>query len=239
MTSDVCRELGRRARPFRPEFFREAQARFEEVGGDDLRAGELEQAGEHEADRPLPGHEHNVAAQQGQAADGLEHRVNRFQHGTFREGIFGGNPDDTGQDEGHDADVFGVAAAGRLESGGDAGAFVGLALGEGVMPAKMAVQARHVMVQGDAVADFPPQIRDPRPQLRNHAGGFVSEDARGRDGAELDFLDVGGADAAGGDADEEFAGADARDGNGFDAQVVDAAIDDGAHGFGDVRHGAI
>jgi hypothetical protein len=34
-------------------------------------------------------------------------------------------------------------------------------------------------------------------------------------------------------------GADARDRDGFEAQVIDAAIDDGAHGFGDVRHGGI
>jgi hypothetical protein len=60
---------------------------------------------------------------------------------------------DAGQDEGHHADVFGVAAARRLESGGDAGALVGGALGKGAVPAEMAVEARHVMVQGDAVAD--------------------------------------------------------------------------------------
>ena len=32
-------------------------------------------------------------------------------------------------------------------------------------------------------------------------------------------------------------GADARDGDGFEAQVVDAAINDGAHGFGNDEHG--
>jgi hypothetical protein len=53
------------------------------------------------------------------------------------------------------------------------------------------------------------------------AGGFVAEDARGRDGAVLDFFDVGGADAADGDFDEQFVRADARDGDGFDAEVVD------------------
>ena len=37
----------------------------------------------------------------------------------------------------------------------------------------------------------------------------------------------------------EKVGADAGDGDGFEAEVVDAAIDDGAHGFGDVRHGRI
>ncbi len=64
----------------------------------------------------------------------------------------------------------------------------------------------------------------------------MAEDARGRHGAVLDFFDVGGADAADGDLDEEFMGAEARDGHGFDAQVVDAAINDGAHGLGNVRH---
>ena len=60
----------------------------------------------------------------------------------------------------------------------------------------------------------------------------MAEDARGRDRAVLDFFDVGGADAADGDLDEEFMGAEARDGHGFEAQVVHAAINDGAHGFG-------
>jgi hypothetical protein len=100
----------------------------------------------------------------------------------------------------------------------------------------MAIEARDMVVQGDAVANLPPQTRDPRPQLRNYAGGFVSEDARWRHGAMLDLFDVGGADATHGDLDEQFVGADAGDGDGFEAQVVNAAIDDGAHGFGDVRH---
>jgi len=67
----------------------------------------------------------------------------------------------------------------------------------------------------------------------------VAEDARGRDGAVQDFFDVGGADAADGDADEEFVRANVRDGHGFEAQVVDAAINDGAHGFGDGEHAQI
>ena len=67
----------------------------------------------------------------------------------------------------------------------------------------------------------------------------MAKNARGRDGAVLDFFDVGGTDAAGGDADEEFAGADAGDGDGFEAEIVCAAIDDGTHGFGDVGHRGI
>jgi hypothetical protein len=125
-----------------------------------------------------------------------------------------------------------------LEAGGDAGAFVSLALGEGVMPAKMAIEARDMVVQGDAVADFEAAREDARPTANTDdgAGGFVAEDARRRHGAVLDFFDVSGADATHGDLDEQFVGADARDGHGFEAQVVYAAIDDGAHGFGDVKH---
>ncbi len=224
--------------PFRAEFSGEAQARFEQVGGDDLRPGELEQPGEHEADRPLPGHQHDVAAQQRQPANGFEDGVDGFEHGAFGKGILGGNFHDAGQDERQNADVFGVAAARRLEPGGDAGAFVSFALGEGAMPAKMAVPARHVMVERHAVAGFEAAREDarPTPDTDDGPGGFVAEDARRRHGAGLDFFDVGGADAAGGDFDEQFVGADARDGDGFEAQVVHAAIDDGAHGFGNIGH---
>ncbi len=65
----------------------------------------------------------------------------------------------------------------------------------------------------------------------------MAEDARRRHGAVMDFFDVGRADAADGDLDEQFVRADARDGHGFEAQVVDAAINDGAHGFRDHEHG--
>ena len=223
--------------PFRAEFFGQLESGCHQIGGDDAGAGELKQAGEHEADRPLPGHEHDVATQQGQSADSFEDGVDGFEQGALGKGISGGNFHDAGQDEGQDADEFGIAAAGGLESGGDAGAFVSRALGEGVMPAEMAVQARHVMVQRNAIARLPPQSRDARPQLHNGSGGFMSEDARRRHGAVLDFFDVGGADAAHGDLDEEFVGADAGDGDGFEAQVVHAAINDGAHGFGNGGHG--
>jgi hypothetical protein len=64
----------------------------------------------------------------------------------------------------------------------------------------------------------------------------VSEDARRGDGAVLDFFDVGGADAAHGDFDEEFVSADAGDGDVLQTQIVHAAINNGTHGFGNVGH---
>ena len=134
--------------------FRQFQSGFQQVGGKDVDAAQLQNLREHQADRPLPGHEHVVAGQQVQPLDGLEHGVDGFEHGAFGEGIFRRNFHHAGQNEGHHADVFGVAAAGRLEPGGDAGALVGRALGKGVVPAEMAVQARNVVMERDAIAEF-------------------------------------------------------------------------------------
>ena len=146
----------------------------------------------------------------------------------------GGNVHHAGQDKGHHADIFGVAAARGFEARGDAGALVGGALGVGVMPAGMAVQARDMMVQGHAVAGFE-RVRA-RADRDDGAGGFMAEDARRGDGAVVDFLDVRGADAADGDAHEQLVAADARHRHGLQAQVIGAAIDDGPHGFGKVKH---
>jgi hypothetical protein len=48
----------------------------------------------------------------------------------------------------------------------------------------------------------------------------------------MNFLQVGPADAARGNADQQLACADARHGYGFNPHVVDAVIDNGAHGRG-------
>ena len=90
------------------------------------------------------------------------------------------------------------------------------------------------MMQRDAVADL--EIFYSRTDFYNCAGGFMAEDSRRRHGAISDFLEVGRADAAHSDLDEQFVRADARDGDGFEAQIVDAAINDGAHGFRDGGH---
>ncbi len=220
--------------PSGAEFFGEAQAGVEQVGGEDVDAAQLKQAGEHQANGPLPCHEHVVAGQEVKAIDGFENGVDRLEHGAFFKGIFSGNFYDAAENERHHANVFGEAAAGGFESGGDAGAFVLRALGEGMVAAIMAIHAGDVVVESDAVAGL--KLRLFAADLDDGAGGFVAEDARGRDGAVLDFFYVGGADAAGGDFDEEFVAANARDGDSFCAEVVGAAVDCGAHGFWDRKH---
>ncbi len=44
------------SRPLRAEFSGEAQARGEQIGGEDADAAQLQKPREHEANRPLPGH---------------------------------------------------------------------------------------------------------------------------------------------------------------------------------------
>jgi hypothetical protein len=110
------------------------------------------------------------------------------------------------------------------------------ALGEGAVAAEMAFEAGDMMVKGHAITDVEwdrPDSAARRSHLDDDAGGFVSKNARRPDFAVLDFLDVGGADAADGDFDEEFAGLNGGHGDGFEPEVVGAAIDNGAHGGGD------
>ena len=45
----------------------------------------------------------------------------------------------------------------------------------------------------------------------------------------MDLLDIGGAHATGGDANEDVGAADAGDFDFLQAEVVDAAVDDGLH----------
>ena len=227
--------LARRTGPFCAPLAGEFEARFEEVRGEDFHAAQGQKARKHQADRALAGDEHGIAAQEGKPVDGLEDGIDGFLHGAFDEGVSGRDFDDAGQDEGHDAHVFRITAAGRLETRSDAGAFVLGALGKGAMAAGVASQTRNMMMQGDAVADAESPYA--RAEADDGPGGFMTENARGRDGAVVDFLDIGGANTAGGDFDEEVACSDARDGKGFEAEIIYAVINNGLHGPRNGKHG--
>lgn len=145
-----------------------------------------------------------------------------------------GNFDDAGEDKGHDADVFGITATGRLEPSRDTGALVLGALGEGAMAAGVAFQARNVMMERDAFAEA--ESSNTRADTDNGPSGFVAEDARRRNGAKMDFFDVGGTNTAGRNFYEQFIGADARDRKGFETEIIYAAINDGLHFFWNCEH---
>src|ERR1019366_940652 len=114
------------------------------------------------------------------------------------------------------------------------GALVLGALGEGVMPAGMTPQARHMMMHRHALAD--PELPEARADADDGAGGFVAEDTGRRQGAILDLLDIRRADAADSDPDEQFARPDARHRHGFDPQVVRPAIHHRLHGLWYLKH---
>ena len=67
--------------------------------------------------------------------------------------------------------------------------------------------------------------------FRSCAGEFVAEDLRRLDVTLEDFFNVGAADPASGDFDEDFVDADFRDGDFFDTDDSLFAIDAGAHRF--------
>ena len=207
----------------------ELQTGGEEIGGDDADALEGKKAGEEESDGALSGNEDDVLGQERELADALEDRVDGFEEGTFEEGIRAWDLHYAGETEGQDADVFGVASAGGFEAGGDAGALVGFALGEGPVTAEVAIHAGHVMVEGDTVANAEAPGRGSG--LDDGPAGFVSEDAGRGHGSLLDLLDVGGADATGGNPDEDLPRPDAGDVDRLEAKVVDAAVDNRLHGL--------
>ena len=187
---------------------------------------------QHDPDGALPDGEHNFASLETQGLDSFHAGV----HGLDKRRLFVGDVvGDANRalpnDPVHHPYVFGETAAGGLESGGAADFFVGGALGEGFVAAVVALAAGDVVEDDDAIARM--EIGDAFTDDGDDTGSFVSEDAWGGVGSGMDFLEIGAAHAAGVDADEQFAGADAGDGNGFESDVVDAAVYGGEHSRGD------
>jgi hypothetical protein len=90
-----------------------------------------------------------------------------------------------------------------------------------------------VVKANDAIAQLPAlnafADRDDR------SGRFVAKNLRRRDETVLNFLDVGAADAAGGDVDQNFARGNFRHGNWLDDHASRAAIHGRAHsGAGEI-----
>ncbi len=133
------------------------------------------------------------------------------------------NPDRAFADDPiHYSNVFGKTAAGRLKSGGAADFLVNLTLRECFMTTVVAISARHVVEDYDAVSRL--EAAHPFADCGNYARSFVSKDSWGRMGAGCDLLQVGSADSAGVYAKEDLARTNPRDGNGFEADVVYPAV---------------
>lgn len=64
----------------------------------------------------------------------------------------------------------------------------------------------------------------------------MAEDARRRHGAILDFLDIGGANAARGDFNQQFVTVNAWYGDSLSAKVIWPVVNGGKHGFRNREH---
>jgi hypothetical protein len=68
--------------------------------------------------------------------------------------------------------------------------------------------------------------------LNDSPGDLMTEDARRGMGAGVDFLEICSADAAGSHFDQQFPWPDGGHRHGLNAHIIDAAVDNGPHGFG-------
>ncbi len=202
------------------------------IAGVELGAFEVGDHQELQADRAAAEDEDVFALLDAGFLDGFDDGVDGLDEGGFFEADVVGERDDAALgDPRHGFDVFAEAATVGREAGGEAGGFVLLALREEAIFAVEAGAAGRVMEAHHAIAGF--EFCDAGADGDDGAGEFVAEDLGRFDVALEDFLDVGAADAAGGDFDEDFARADFGDGDFFDADDSLFAIDAGAHRFGD------
>src|SRR5262249_26858153 len=93
--------------------------------------------------------------------------------------------------------------------------------------AVITLAARNVVKDHHPVAG--PEIRYARTDRRNLSRRFMAENPGRRMRTRHNLFQVGAADAAGMHADQYLSSADFRDGNGFQANIVLAAIHGGLH----------
>src|SRR5580698_676794 len=164
--------------------------------------------------------------------DGFDDGVDGLDEGGFLEADVVGKRNNAAlSDPWHGFYVFAEAAAVGREACGEAGGFVLLALRKEAIFAVEAGAAGRVMEAHHAVAGL--ESCDTGANGDDGAGEFVAEDLRRFDVTLEDFLNVGAADAASGDFDQNFARADFGDGDFFNADDSLFAIDARAHRLGD------
>src|SRR5206468_6219964 len=118
-------------------------------------------------------------------------------------------------DPGHGFNVLGEAASIGSKACGQARGLVLLALREKAALAIKTLFAGYVMKAHHAVAGS--EFCETRPGCNDGASQFVTEDLRRVHVTSEDFLNIGAADAAGSDFDQDFVGTDFGDGDFFDA----------------------
>ncbi len=181
-----------------------------------------------ESDESGPYDDGGVSFLQGDAVNAVEGNGDGFGEGGLFEADLVG---DGIENVLGDFDEFGEGSVPPVVVAGDAedvavGAEVDLAVFAG-----FAFSAIDGGVEGDAVADVP--IRDRVAGSDDFAGGFVSHDDGGNasTGAAVHAVDVGSADAAGLNGDEDFVGGDLRIGSVAVVELVVGGECEGFHGW--------
>jgi hypothetical protein len=119
------------------------------------------------------------------------------------------------------------ASAGRLKARTYAHFLVHRTLSIQAAIAEEALTAGYVVKNNDAIARR--VFCDPIADSRDYTGSLVAVDARGRKEVVLDFLEIGVADAAALDPDQDFAAPDKRGFDGFDRDSAWATIHGRSH----------
>ena len=130
----------------------------------------------------------------------------------------------------HDADVFRETASGRLEAASAANFLIHGTLGESLVTAVIALAAWDVMKDHNSVPS--PKIDHALANRRDDAGSFVAENARSGVRTRRDLLEVSATNTARVHAQQQFPSAKRGHGNGFQANVIDTAINRRQHSGG-------
>lgn len=213
---------------------RQFQAARDRVSGENRTTAQFQEHCEKQPNRSLTLDKHNVARLRIALLDCFEASIERLDEGRdFKRNAMGNLLDATLDNPIHDADILRKSAAGRFKTGSHAHLFINRALGVKFALAVEAFTAGDVMEDNDAVAGF--DARDPGSDTGHYTRGLVSVNAWGSEQVVFDLLEIGMADAAGFDADKDFAGTDFGGADGIDRNEGVAAIDGGLHMGGDHR----
>src|SRR5262249_26980041 len=149
------------------------------------------------------------------------------ERGLFERNMLGNLHQPASYDPIHRPNVFRKAAAARLKSGCDADFLVHGTLGEDLVPAVIALPARDVMEDHDAVSD----LKVPYASSCGHdlPCSFMTENSRRRMRTGSDLFEVRAADSAGVYTNQNLPVADLGDGDLFQADIVLAAVNGSAH----------
>src|SRR5437762_7078195 len=185
-----------------------------------------------QADGAATGYENIFSGNDARLLHGFVNCVDWLDEGGFFESDIAGQRDHAAfGNPRHRFDIFSKAATVGRKAGRETSGFVLLALGERAAFAVKAGTAGNVMETHHAIAGL--KFRHAGTDGNDGAGEFVAEDLRWLDVSLENFLDVGPADAAGGDSYKKFAFTYFGDGDFFDADNSLFAVDTCAHGFGD------